>query len=246
MSTATYTGTYTGFELRRTFRNRRFFIFTLGFPLILFLTVAGPNRNQSLDHIPFPLYYMAGMVAWGTMGAVLAGGARIALERQVGWSRQLRVTPLTSRTYFGAKVISGYAMALLNTALLYVAGLTIGIRLPAASWLEMTALVLIGLIPFSILGILVGHLLTPESFGPALGGGTALLALLSGAWGPLVQHGILLDVVKALPSYWLVQAGKASLGGGGWPIKGWLVVAAWSVALAALATRVYRRDTGRI
>ena len=33
--------TYTRFELARTFRNRRFFIFTLAFPLILFLTVAG-------------------------------------------------------------------------------------------------------------------------------------------------------------------------------------------------------------
>jgi ABC-2 type transport system permease protein len=180
------------------------------------------------------------------MGAVLAGGARIALERQLGWSRQLRVTPLTSTTYFGAKVLSGYAMALLNMALLYGAGLSVGVRLPAASWLEMTALVVIGLIPFAILGILVGHLLTPESFGPALGGGTALLALLSGAWGPLVQGGALLHVVKALPSYWLVQAGKAALGGGGWPLEGWLVVAAWSVALASLAVRVYRRDTGRI
>lgn len=240
------TATYTGFELRRTFRNRRFFIFTLGFPLILFLTVAGPNRTQSLSGIPFPLYYMAGMVAWGTMGAVLAGGARIALERQLGWSRQLRVTPLSPTSYFGAKVLSGYAMALLDMALLYAAGLSIGVHLPAADWFAMTALVLIGLIPFAVLGILVGHLLTPESFGPALGGGTALLALLSGAWGPILQHGILLQVVKALPSYWLVQAGKAALGGGGWPLEGWLVVAAWSFGLAALATRVYRRDTGRV
>jgi ABC-2 type transport system permease protein len=240
------TATYARFELRRTFRNRRFFIFTLGFPLVLFLTVAGPNRNQSLADIPFPLYYMAGMVAWGTMGAVLAGGARIALERQVGWQRQLRITPLTSTTYFGSKVLSGYAMALVSMALLYGAGSSIGVRLPAARWFEMTALVLIGLIPFAVLGILAGHLLTPESFGPALGGGTALLALLSGAWGPVVQGGALLHVVKVLPSYWLVQAGKAAVGGGGWPLEGWLVVAAWSVALTALAVRVYRHDTGRI
>ena len=110
----------------------------------------------------------------------------------------------------------------------------------------MTGLILVGLIPFAVLGIVLGHLLTADSFGPAIGGVTALFALLGGAWGPIPQHGILLQVVKALPSYWLVQAGKSALGSGGWPLEGWLVVAAWSFGLAALATRVYRRDTGRV
>ena len=84
----------------RTIRNRRFFIFSLGFPVILFLVIAGPNRHLKLDGIPFALYYMTGMTAFGTMSAVLAGGARIALDREVGWNRQLRITPLTTRAYF--------------------------------------------------------------------------------------------------------------------------------------------------
>jgi ABC-2 type transport system permease protein len=238
--------TYTRFELLRTFRNRRFFIFTLAFPLILFLVVAGAHRHATLDGISFPLYYMAGMVAWGTMGAVTAGGARIALEREVGWSRQLRITPLSPAAYFRAKVLSSYLMASITIVLLYLAGTSFGVSLTAAHWLEMTGLVLVGLIPFTILGILMGHLLNPDAMGPALGGGSALLALLSGAWGPLVTGGFLLDVVKVLPSYWLVQADQSATGGGGWPLEGWLVVAAWSVALLVLAVRVYRRDTGRV
>ncbi len=120
-----------------------------------------------------------------------------------------------------------------------------GVSLTAGQWLEMTGLVLVGLIPFIILGILVGHLLSPDSLGPVLGGGTALLALLSGAFGTIVSGG-LLQVVKALPSYWLVQAGKSAVGGGGWPPEAWVVVAAWSVALTLLTARVYQRDTGRI
>ncbi|MCU1457750.1 MAG: transporter permease, partial [Actinomycetia bacterium] len=37
--------TYTRFELLRTFRNVRFMLFSLLFPLVLFLLVAGPNRH---------------------------------------------------------------------------------------------------------------------------------------------------------------------------------------------------------
>jgi len=110
--------TYTRYELLRTLRNRRFFIFSLGFPVILFLVIAGPNRGQKLDGIPFALYYMTGMITFGTMTAVMAGGGRIALEREVGWNRQLRITPLTSRAYFEAKLLTGYLMALISIALL--------------------------------------------------------------------------------------------------------------------------------
>jgi len=94
--------TYLRYELLRTVRNTRFFIFSLVFPLILFYVVAGANKTLTLGNIPFPTYYMAGMISWGTMAAVLAGGARIAAERSVGWNRQLRLTPLTPRTYFRA------------------------------------------------------------------------------------------------------------------------------------------------
>jgi ABC-2 type transport system permease protein len=239
------TATYTRYELLRTFRNTRFFIFSLAFPLILFLVVAGPNRHETLDGIGFPLYYMAGMVAWGTMAAVMAGGARIAMERAVGWTRQMRITPLAPRAYFQAKILSGYLMAMVSIALLCLAGAAFGVRLSAGGWLTMIGLVLVGLIPFAILGILLGHLLSADSMGPALGGSTALFALLGGAWGPLATSGALHRVITYIPSYWLVQAGKTASGGGAWPAHGWIVIAVWSLVLARLTMRVYQRDTAR-
>jgi ABC-2 type transport system permease protein len=238
-------GTYTKLELVRTFRNRRFFIFSLGFPVVLYLFVAGPNRHQKLDGIAFPLYFMTGMVAWGTMGAVMAGGARIAMERQAGWNRQLRITPLSARSYFRAKVLAGYAMACISIAILYLLGLSFGVHLSGGGWAEMTGLILIGLLPFAAFGIGLGHVLTPDSMGPAMGGATALLALLGGAWGPLATSGALLTIVKLLPSYWLVQAGKSALLHKGWPTEGWIVVVLWTVALTWLAAFLYQRDTKR-
>jgi ABC-2 type transport system permease protein len=120
-----------------------------------------------------------------------------------------------------------------------------GVRLDTGQWLRMTGLILVGLIPFGALAILFGHLLTADAIGPAMGGLVAVLAVLGGVWFPLT-NGVLYHIGRALPSYWLVQASHVALGGGGWGTTGWLVMAAWSVVLGALAARAYRRDTGRV
>jgi ABC-2 type transport system permease protein len=241
--------TYVRYELLRTFRNRRFFLLSLGFPLVLYFVIAGPNRNVhdlAGSGVSAPLYFMASLASFGTMSAMLSCGARIATERSVGWNRQLRISPLAPRAYFRAKVLTAYAMALVSIAALYAAGASLGVSMPTRDWLAMTGLILVGLIPFAALGIALGHMLTPDSIGPALGGGVSLLALLGGTWFPLGSHGFLHDLAQYLPSYWLVQAGHVALGGHAWPGRAWLVIAAWTAILSALAVRAYRRDTGRV
>lgn len=239
--------TYIRYELVRTFRNRRFFILSFGFPIVLYFAIAAPNRHvHSLGGtgIPAPLYYMTGLAAFGTMNAMLATGARIAAERTTGWNRQLRITPLTTRTYFRAKVLTGYLVALTSLLLLYACGASLGVRMPARDWLEMTLLILAGLIPFAALGILIGHLFTADSIGPVLGGGTAIFAILGGTWFP-ITNGVMHRVAEALPSYWLVQASHVALTGHGWGSRAWLVIGAWTLVAALLAMRAYRRDTKR-
>ena len=138
----------------------------------------------------------------------------------MGWTRQLRVTPLKTGTYFRAKVMSGYLMALLSILAMSLAGSLLGVRLSVAQWATMVALVLVGLVPFAVLGILFGHLLKVDSLGPALGGSTSLLAL---------------------------HAAKSALGPSGWPpAEAWIVIAAWTAVLAWIAQRVYQRDTARV
>jgi ABC-2 type transport system permease protein len=240
---------YTRFELLRVLRNRRFFFLSLGFPLVLYFLIAGPNRNVhdfQKTGISAPLYYMIGMAAFGTMGAMLSSGGRIAAERAVGWNRQLRISPLSTRSYLRAKVLTAYLMALLSLAVLYVSGGSLGVSMSASHWIEMTALILVCLIPFAALGIAVGHMLTPDSIGPAMGGSIALLAFLGGTWFPIPTHGVLHDVGQLLPSYWLVQASHVAIGGHPMGTRGWVVIVVWTVVLAAVARRAYRRDTGRV
>jgi ABC-2 type transport system permease protein len=238
---------YLRYELLRTIRNRRVMIFSLGFPVVLYLLIAGPNKGEldlSGTGIPAVTYFMVGLLSFGAMNAMLSSGARIAAERTAGWNRQLRITPLPARTYLRVKVVTGYAIAGLTIALLYVAGAALGVRLSGGHWLEMTGLVLCGLLPFAAIGILLGHLVTADSAGPAVGGLGALFAFLGGTWFPITD-GFLQRLGELLPSYWIGQAGRAGVGGPAWSAKGWAVIVVWTVVAGLLAARAYRRDTLR-
>jgi ABC-2 type transport system permease protein len=238
---------YVRFELLRTFRNRRFFIFSLGIPLVFYWLIASPQHDKVISHtgLTYAAYYMIGLASFGTMMSMISTGARIATERQAGWTRQLRISPLSVRSYFRAKVMTGYAMALASLLLLYVSGALLGVSLPAARWLEMTGLILIGLLPFAALGIFIGHLVTTDSVGPLMGGLVSLLAFLSGTWFP-ITNGFLHTLGQFLPSWWLVQASHVAVNGHGWGARGWITIAAWTAILAAAAGWAYRRDTGKV
>lgn len=239
--------TYIRFELVRMLRNRRFFLFSLGFPLVLYFLIASPNRNEhnlAGSGVSAPLYFMVGLAAFGTMNSVLSGGARIALDRSAGWTRQLRLTPLAPRDYLATKILVAYLTALISIASLAAAGTILGVRLSATSWVETVGLLLIGLLPFAALGVFLGHVIGVDAVGPAVGGTTALLGFLGGVWFP-INNGFLHTVAQALPSYWLTQASHVASGGSGWGALGWLVTAAWTLLFSALAVWAYRRDTQR-
>lgn len=234
------------YEILRTYRFPATIGLTLALPLVVYYAVTPGNRHAHPEGITFALYFMTGMAAYGAMFGAVAPGGRIARERASGWTRHTRTTPLRASTYFVSKVVTGYLAAIPTLVLLYLAGASLGVRLGATTWLEMTGLLLIGLAPFVVIGIIQGHLLTVEAMVPAAGGTVVLFALLGGAFGRLFTSGAGLTIVKLLPSYWLVQAGdSASRGGGDWPPEGWIVLAVWLVVLVPLAVLVYRRDTSR-
>jgi len=249
--------TYTKYELLRSVRNKRVFIFSLAFPLAFYYLLAGTQRHNhnfggsSTVHTGLfaPQYYMVGLLAFGTMVAAMSGGAAIAADRGVGWNRQLRLTPLSARDYFRAKLATSFTLVAASIVLLYLSGTLLGVRLDATQWLKMTGLVLIALIPWAALGIALGHLLTVDAMGPAMGGGTSIFAFLGGTWFPLTGGGGFVAFCKLLPTFWLVQAGHVGLpgqSGNPWGVEGWLVIAAWSVAMSAFAVWAYRRDTKRV
>ncbi len=230
------------YEILRTLRNPLFSGLTLGLPLVLFYSIASAQRHKTFDGTSFPLYFMTAMAAYGAMWATVAPGGRIARDVATGWLRQMRITPLRTRTEFTAKVIGAYLLALPTLILLFLAGASLGVRLGATQWLEMAGLFLVGLAPFIVIGFILGYLLPSDAAAAALAGVVILFALLGGVFGfQLATSGPMFDVIKGLPSYWLVQAGKTALGGGGWPAEAWIVVAVWTAVLIPVAALAYRR-----
>jgi ABC-2 type transport system permease protein len=239
--------THFRYEMLRVLRNRVFYAVTLALPLVLFFGVASGQRLATFNGTSFPLYFMTAMAVYGSMFAAVGPGARIARDISGGWTRQLRITPLRARTDLAAKVASAYLLVLPTLLLLYLAGASLGVRLAASQWLEMTGLILVGLIPFVVMGFVIGYLMPVDALTPALGGIVVLFSLFGGVYGfELAKSGPMFDVMKALPSYWLVQAGKSvAAGGGGWPGQAWLVIAVWTVVLVPIAGLVYRRNAAR-
>ena len=231
--------THFRYEIVRTFRNRVFYAVTLALPLVLFYAVASGQRSATFDGVRFPLYFMTAMAVYGAMFAAVSPGARIVRDRAGGWTRQVRITPLRARTDIAAKVVTAYLIALPSVVLVFLAGASLGVRLNASQWLEIGGLLLVGLTPFIALGIVLGYLVRADALTPVIGGIVVLFALVGGVYGFQLAHsGPLFDVMKAIPSYWLVQAGKTALGSGSW-------IAAWTAVLVVAAAFAYRRSAAR-
>lgn len=239
--------THLRYEILRTFRNRGFLIITMGLPLMLYCAVTPGNKGNKVENMPFSLYFMTGMAAYGALFAVFSPTTRIAIDRTRGWTRQVRITPLQTSVYMTAKVITAYVVALPALILLFLAGTAFGVRLSATQWLEMIGLIIVALVPFIVMGILVGHVARPDAMPAVIGGLVVLFALFGGAFGEFFNTGAMLKIIKLLPSYYLVQAGKGATSGSGagWPAQGWIVVGAWTVVVVALVVPAYRRDTRR-
>lgn len=237
--------TYTALSARSTFRNARFIIFTLALPLMLYLLFNNLYGNQDSGvGISVSAYLMVSMAAYGGLGAAINAGARIAIERQTGWNRQLRLSALTPTAYMVSKSIVSLLVALPAIILVFLAGATIGkVRLPLSSWLQAGVGVWLALIPFAVVGLAIGFIATVDSVQPLTVVVYMAMSILGGLWFPIEQFSPFLQhVAKAMPSYWVGEIGRASLAGTALPWSGIMVLLAWTVGLAALGTLAYRRS----
>src|ERR1700761_9746899 len=93
-------------EIHRLRRNRRYLIFTVGLPVVLYLIFA-KAANTTVYGVNFGAYYMVAMATFGAFAGTLNGNSiRISEERKVGWIRQLRLTPLPASAYVIAKILT--------------------------------------------------------------------------------------------------------------------------------------------
>jgi ABC-2 type transport system permease protein len=234
-------------EVRRAMRNTRFLFFSVAFPVLLFLLYVGIFTDGDRSVIGV---LMVNMTAFGALSAALFAGGRVALERSVGWQRQLRLTPLSGAGYLTAKGVTAMLLAMPAVVLVPLVGAVVeGVSLDAGGWLRVTIGVWLAVIPFALLGLLIGQVGTPDSMQPIMSITMMGMSMLGGIFIPIdAMRGWLLDVAHVLPSYWLGQIGRGAvtadlsvdLG------QAVLVLAIWTVALGLVVIRRYRRDSARV
>jgi ABC-2 type transport system permease protein len=258
MSTATLTDdraprsgfnpTYLRLEMRRLLRNRRTVIFTLIMPAVFFLAFAGgaAYRNQSAGLGNVTAYVMVSMAAYGAMLACTSGGASVSVERAVGWSRQLRLTPLRPLAYVAMKMTTAMVLGLVSVVVVFAVGYVKHAQMPLHAWVECGLIAWLGSLVFAAFGLFMGYLLPSENVMQILGPGLALLAFAGGLFVPLSDGTLFATLSAFTPMNGLAKLCRAPLTGDGWEITAVLNVLVWFAIFAGGAAWRFRRDTARV
>jgi ABC-2 type transport system permease protein len=237
-------------EVRRLLRNRRTLIFTIVVPVIFFLIFGLNNAYANLK-------YGQGNVSAGVMislalyGAVLAatsGGAMVSIERAWGWSRQLRLTPLSPTAYVATKMVTSLVLGGASAAVVYATGLLVHKpSMPAYLWLVTGVCVWVGSLVFGAFGLFIGYLLPSENVMQVLGFALMLFSFGGGVFIPLSQFSHLLRQMAAYtPMFGLNQLVHYPLAGGSFDWTWVANLVAWLVVFVAGAAWMFRSDTARV
>lgn len=235
-------------EMRRMLRNRRTLIFALVMPPIFFLIfgLQGDLKSQSAGSGNVTAYVMVSMALYGAMLATTSGGAMVSIERGLGWSRQLRLTPLSPVAYVAIKVVVAMMLGLASVAVVFALGAATGAQMPATAWVECFVLAWITSVVFAAFGLFMGYLLPSENVMQILGPGLAVLAFAGGLFVP--ASGWFENVAKFVPTYGVATLARSPLGDTGWTslLEAVVNVAVWTTVFVIGARTMFRRDTARV
>jgi ABC-2 type transport system permease protein len=237
-------------EFRRLLRNRRTVIITLIFPVFFFL-IFGLNSSYAklpVGHGNESAFIMISLSLYGAVVATTFGGAMVSLERAQGWSRQLRLTPLSPPAYIGMKVLTAMILGLISVVVVNLVGLvTHKASMPGYLWIVSALCVWIGSLLFAAFGLFLGYLLPSDSIMQLLGIIMTLLSFAGGLFIPVSQYPHAIQAVaKWTPLYGLNQLVHTPLLGNGvdwtWPVN----VLVWLAIFSAGAMWLFGRDTARV
>lgn len=237
--------TYLRIETLRVLRVPQTLMLAMGLPVVLFLVFSNLFSGR-LGGITSTAYTMQSMAAYGSLAAAMFSAAAIALERRIGWNRQLRLTPLPPAVYVLVKGLTAWLVTIPGLALVYIAGAAMGASMPVWQWVALFGVTWAALLPFVLLGIGLGFVGTSESIQAVTAVLMLGLALFGGLWFPVqIMPDVMADIARMLPSYWLGMAGRAVMGAPGFGWAGVAALVGWTVAIGAFAAIRYRVDTKR-
>lgn len=244
--------TVLGLELRKLVRNRRTLIFALLVPVVLTLSVATNPKFASLmdGHGNVSAFLMVSMALYGAALSTTAGGAMVSIERALGWSRQLRLTPLSPVGYIVIKMITAMVLGLSSVIAVFVAGKLTGDPHMHAGygylWFVSGLCVWVGSLVFAAFGLFIGYLLPSENVMQFLGLAVAALAFAGGLFSNVSAGSTFEEIAKFTPMYGLNQIVHFPQLGGAFDVMWAVNAVAWLVIFAGGAVWRFRLDTKRV
>ena len=237
-------------EISRLLRNRRTVLFTMVLPVFFFLAFGlnSAYANQSIGHGNYSAFIMISLALYGAVLATTSGGAMVSIERTAGWSRQLRLTPLSPAAYIVTKMLTALVLGLSSlTAVYVVGGITGKPSMPVYLWVVTALCVWVGSLIFAAYGLFMGYLLPTENVMQILSFTLVLFAFAGGVFVPLNQFPKLFQqIAEFTPLYGLNQLVHAPFLGGGVQV-GWVANAViWLAIFAGGAAWLLRKDTARV
>lgn len=153
--------------------------------------------------------------------------------------------PVTASIYLLAKVVtallSALVMLLVLSGFAFVVG---GVQLSAISWITLIASLVLGVLPFILLGFAIGNVVNPTGATPIINLSFFILAFASGVFVPLSQlPDVLQNIAPYSPFYRLAQLAWNAVGvpTGSIGDAVWLL-ALYGVVFFGLAILAYRTE----
>ena len=235
-------------ELARALRNRKFLFFSVVYPAVLFLLIAGKADNKTIDGtgLTLPTYMMVSMASFGALTAVLMGNSeRIAKERENGWVRQLRLTTLPGRGFVLAKTASAAVVSLPSIVFVFaVAAVVKHVRLDAWQWFALTGAIWAGSLVFAALGVAIGYLASGDAVRPITMIIYFGLSIIGGLWMPTTTFpNWLQSATKWVPTHAYAALGQAIEQSEAPHTQDVAILVVFFVLFAGGAAWLYRKDT---
>lgn len=193
------------YDLLSIVRTPAFVLPALAFPLMFYLFFGVFFRGGGGAD-----YLLVTYSCFGIMGpAMFNFAAGIASDRAHGWLTLKQLSPMPFSAYLLGKLSTSLVFSAVILLLLFSAALLLGgVRLAPTQWLLLALVMLLGTLPFSLLGLLLGLSLSDKAAPGVVNLIYLPMAFLSGLWLPLFLFpGWLQQLAWIWPSFHLSQLG---------------------------------------
>jgi ABC-2 type transport system permease protein len=216
---------------------------SLAFPALFFVFFAVPYATDRASANGLLASY-ATVALLGV--AIFQFGIGIANERVTPWDRYVRTLGVTPATRFAARILNAICFAGAAVAIVVALALTLTkAQLDAGQWLRFAAALLAGGVPFTILGIAIGYVVSPRVAVPIANLIYLPLLYAGGLWTPPeFLSGAVARISPYLPSRAFGELMWGAVGFHQTPVWAIGSLVAYSAVFTAIAFIAYRRDEG--